>query len=385
VDTVPNDPIDSAAGDALHPGCELRCPGCAHRRLSASDSEGRKLAWLSERLADWAERIRPLHAVGGEARWAYRDRVCLKCEWRDGAWQIGMNLGDEVIAIPDCPVHSPRVTATLHALLDSLPDADGFPLAYFVQSGAQVTLVLKTDRLPDPAWLDKHVKARLHNAGVEGLWLHLHPAVGRKIFNKPGWHLLWGQARSIDDHGLSYGPIGFQQLIPALYHRALDAAQAHLRPSADAVLIDLYSGSGATLRRWSRVACDAIGVELGAQAWECAAVNAPAATTLRGTCAQRLPQLDAWAAQSGRHDKTRLLFANPPRTGLEQAVSEWICHRYRPRRMAYLSCSAGTLHRDLSMLTADGYRVDAIIPYDFFPHTYHLETLTLLEDNGAPG
>jgi 23S rRNA (uracil1939-C5)-methyltransferase len=375
--------MNMTASTPLHPGCERRCPGCAHRRLSAGESEGRKRAWLLKRLADWAERIRPLQAIGGEARWAYRDRVCLKCEWRDGAWQIGMNLGDEVIAIPDCPVHSRRVTATLHALLDSLPDGDGFPLAYLVQSGAQVTLVLKTHRLPDLSWLSSETRARLHNAGVEGLWLHLHPAVGRKIFNKPGWHLLWGRARSIDDQDLRYGPIGFQQLIPTLYQRALDAAQAHLSPSADAIIIDLYSGSGATLRRWSQADCPAIGVELGAQAWECAVINAPAATTLRGTCAQRLPQLDAWAERSRHQSKTRLLFANPPRTGLEQAVREWICNRYRPRRMAYLSCSAGTLHKDLSILTADGYGVEAIIPYDFFPHTYHVETLTFLENKEA--
>ena len=371
------------AGTGLRPGCERRCPGCAHRQLSARESECRKHAWLSERLADWADRIRPLQAVDGEARWGYRDRVCLKCEWRDGAWRIGMNLGDEVIAIPDCPVHSPRVTTSLYALLGSLPDDDGFPLAYFVQSGAQLTLVLRTRQLPDLSWLGDDARIRLQNAGVEGLWLHLHPAVGRKIFNKPGWHLLWGQARSIDGHGLTYGPIGFQQLIPELYQRALVEAQSHLRPSPDAIMIDLYSGSGATLRRWSQAACAAVGVELGAQPWECAALNAPAATTLRGKCAQRLPQLDQWAEQSGYRSRARLLFANPPRTGLEQAVTEWICNRYRPRRMAYLSCSAGTLHRDLSMLTANGYRVEAIIPYDFFPHTYHVETLTLLEENGA--
>lgn len=52
---------------------------------------------------------------------------------------------------------------------------------------------------------------------------------------------------------------------------------------------------------------------------------------------------------------------------------------YRPKRIAYLSCSAGTLRRDLEGLPVSGYRVVRIIPYDFFPQTYHVETLVLLE------
>jgi tRNA/tmRNA/rRNA uracil-C5-methylase (TrmA/RlmC/RlmD family) len=52
---------------------------------------------------------------------------------------------------------------------------------------------------------------------------------------------------------------------------------------------------------------------------------------------------------------------------------------FRPQRMAYLSCSAGTLRRDLEHLTAAGYRVMRIIPYDFFPQTHHVETLVFLK------
>jgi tRNA/tmRNA/rRNA uracil-C5-methylase (TrmA/RlmC/RlmD family) len=371
--------MSTAAGNELRPGCERRCPGCAHRHLSATDSGTRKRDWLTERLADWADKIQSLHGIDGEARWAYRDKVCLKCEWRCGSWQIGMNLGDEVIAIPDCPVHSKRVNATLHTLCEQLPGCDAFPLAWFVQSGAQVTLVLKTSLLPDSSWLNRRCISDLTNAGVEGLWLHLHPAAGKKIFNKPGWHLVWGQPRSVDRQGLHYGPVGFQQLIPDLYRQALYEAENHLHPLPDAMLIDLYSGSGATLKHWAKSGCATIGVELGSQACECAALNAPDIVTLRGKCAQRIPQLTEWAERREYRSRTRLLYVNPPRTGLEESVTDWIYQEYRPVRMAYLSCSAGTLYRDLAALTGNGYRVEKIIPYDFFPHTYHVETLALLE------
>jgi hypothetical protein len=47
--------------------------------------------------------------------------------------------------------------------------------------------------------------------------------------------------------------------------------------------------------------------------------------------------------------------------------------------MAYLSCSAGTLARDLGTFEAAGYSIDRIVPYDFFPLTHHVEALALLE------
>jgi tRNA/tmRNA/rRNA uracil-C5-methylase (TrmA/RlmC/RlmD family) len=176
---------------------------------------------------------------------------------------------------------------------------------------------------------------------------------------------------------LEYGPTAFQQLIPALYRQALDAAEDFLTPGPDDHIADLYCGIGASLARWTRRGARVIGVELGGEAVECASRNAPAATVLRGKCADRIPQLRAWMLTTG----TRLLYLNPPRTGLEPAVLAWTTDEYRPERLAYLSCSAGTLSRDLVALAAAGYNVKMLIPYDFFPQTHHVETLALLRRN----
>ncbi len=45
----------------------------------------------------------------------------------------------------------------------------------------------------------------------------------------------------------------------------------------------------------------------------------------------------------------------------------------------YLSCSAGTLKRDLEKLQKV-LDVESIFPYDFFPGTRHVETLVLLKE-----
>ena len=320
-----------------------------------------------------------MRAVVGEARWGYRRKVCLSARWREtDGWSLGLWRRDELIPIPDCPVHAQPVRATIHALLRALPPARDFSLAYFIQSGAQATLILKTHRVPDLAWLDANQRAELAAGGLEGLWLHLHPAAGRRLFARSGWRLLWGQPRSRDGFGLRYGPTAFQQQIPGLYRQALDAAENFLDPQPGDGIADLYCGIGASLARWTRRGARVIGVELGGEAVECAGLNAPAATVLRGKCDERIPQLRDWTPSTER----RLLYVNPPRTGLEPAVLAWVAEEFRPERLAYLSCSAGTLSRNLAVLSASGYTVDTLIPYDFFPQTHHVETLALLVRDG---
>jgi tRNA/tmRNA/rRNA uracil-C5-methylase (TrmA/RlmC/RlmD family) len=309
-------------------------------------------------------------------RWNYRRKVCLSAVWDAvEGWNFGLWRRDELIPIPDCPIHAERVQMMIRWLRQTLPPASNFPLAFFVQSGAQATLILKTHHLPLPDWLNEARRQELAAIGLEGLWLHLHPAAGRRLFARNGWTLLWGQPRSRDGFGLIYGPTAFQQQIPELYRQALDAAEAFLALEPGDSLADLYCGIGASLTHWTRRGARTLGVELGGEAVECAGLNAPDATVLRGKCADRLPQLRAWTPSTG----TRLLYVNPPRTGLEPAVRDWAAVEFRPERIAYLSCSAGTLSRDLAALTAAGYTVAAVIPYDFFPQTHHVETLALLE------
>ena len=89
----------------LRAGCEARCPGCAHRRLSALASETRKEYWLKQQLAPWQDRFAALQAVQGEDRWGYRDRVRLSARWQEGCWQFGLIVRKELIAIPRCPIH----------------------------------------------------------------------------------------------------------------------------------------------------------------------------------------------------------------------------------------------------------------------------------------
>ena len=163
-------------------------------------------------------------------RLGYRDRVTLTARWSEvTGWRFGLMRRDELIAIHDCPVHSAHVRALVHALVQHLPRGDELPLAYLHVAGAQATLVVKSHRV------DHEILARAVDAakgtGLEGLWLHLHPAAGRKLFARSGWHLLWGAPQSRDPHGLLHGPTAFMQAFPRLHGESLLAAASTSRPA----------------------------------------------------------------------------------------------------------------------------------------------------------
>jgi len=54
----------------------------------------------------------------------------------------------------------------------------------------------------------------------------------------------------------------------------------------------------------------------------------------------------------------------------------------RPKRLHYVSCSPPTLARDLGFLLQHSYRLDSLEMFDFFPQTYHIESLARLSPIG---
>ena len=68
---------------------------------------------------------------------------------------------------------------------------------------------------------------------------------------------------------------------------------------------------------------------------------------------------------------------DPPRKGctpefLDQLIA------FGPARLVYVSCDPATQVRDLKQLTAGGYRLEDVQPFDLFPHTRHVECVMTL-------
>jgi 23S rRNA (uracil1939-C5)-methyltransferase len=92
-------------------------------------------------------------------------------------------------------------------------------------------------------------------------------------------------------------------------------------------------------------------------------------TLYPGTAEQRLAQLN------GPVDR---IVVDPPRAGLGRLVVEQII-RLNPASLAYVSCDPATLARDARQLVAGGYRPGRVTPFDLFPQTYHIESISFWE------
>ena len=69
------------------------------------------------------------------------------------------------------------------------------------------------------------------------------------------------------------------------------------------------------------------------------------------------------------------LLLDPPRSGMKD-LSGWL-EAFKPDRVAYVSCDPHTLNRDLMSVT--GYTIIKAFLIDFFPSTFHFESMIFLE------
>lgn len=151
------------------------------------------------------------------------------------------------------------------------------------------------------------------------------------------------------------------------------------------ILYDLYAGSGAIASVVARGLRDAVGVI--PEEIHCVEPDAASAMFVAENLAAFPVTLDRIALESYvlRHEppgRESLVIVDPPRAGLSEEVRSWLLSG-RPRQLFYVSCDPATLARDLGSL-AEGYVLEKVIPFDFFPQTSHIETLCLLTPKGTP-
>jgi len=76
-------------------------------------------------------------------------------------------------------------------------------------------------------------------------------------------------------------------------------------------------------------------------------------------------------------DSPDVVLLDPPRAGLSDPVKKAILIR-KPGKLVYISCDPSTLAHDVRCLVDGGYQVEQVTPFDLFPHTYHIESVSIL-------
>lgn len=175
-------------------------------------------------------------------------------------------------------------------------------------------------------------------------------------------------------------PKSFYQVNPLqteiLYKKALEFAGL----TGKETVIDAYSGIGTIGMIASDQAKEVISVELNGDAVRDARLGARQ-NNIRNI---RFYQADAgefMVAMAARKEKADVVFMDPPRAGSDRKFLDSLI-RLKPGKVVYVSCNPETLKRDLSYLTAHGYRAGKIQPVDMFPMTEHIESVVKLTQAG---
>ena len=73
-----------------------------------------------------------------------------------------------------------------------------------------------------------------------------------------------------------------------------------------------------------------------------------------------------------------IVILDPPRSGLHPDMKNYL-QKFDAGRIIYVSCNPATQARDVQSLWEVGYKITKSILVDMFPHTPHIEIVTVLE------
>jgi 23S rRNA (uracil1939-C5)-methyltransferase len=168
----------------------------------------------------------------------------------------------------------------------------------------------------------------------------------------------------------------FFQVNTSLVETLVDLVLNWLDLRGGEMVLDAYCGVGLFSRFVAPVAGRVIGIELSRSAVDDARENLAQFNHVdlrEGWVEQELasiaPPIDA-------------AILDPPRAGCGPRVIGAVMDK-QIKRLVYASCDPATLARDARQLVNGGYRLLDIQPVDMFPHTYHIETVTLWSRKGG--
>lgn len=362
------------------------CPGCP--RLKAPGLPPEPL----DRLRRLAERagIAPPQAFPSPPT-EFRRRARLAIRGRADAPKLGIfEAGTHrAVHIPRCLVHHPQVNVVAAAVRNALArhrvptysDAAHAGTARYVQivveresERAQITLVSNATSPEglEPVFADLRVAL---GERLLGAWWNGNPERTNTILG-PHWQLIHGEPDVGDRSGearIFYPPSAFGQSNLDLAMQLAAQARALAKPS-DRVS-ELYAGVGA------------IGLGLAASVAQLD-LNELGEGSLQGLARGIAALPDEQRAKVRVHPGTAgdhagliansdFVIVDPPRKGLDPAVVAALLAA-PPARLAYVSCDVDSFERDSGQLLSS-LKLRSLAAFDLFPHTEHLETLSVWE------
>ena len=73
-----------------------------------------------------------------------------------------------------------------------------------------------------------------------------------------------------------------------------------------------------------------------------------------------------------------VVIIDPPRAGMHDKALKRLVE-INANRLVYISCNPSTFARDANLLNKAGYELKRVIPFDMFPHTMHIELVSMFQ------
>ena len=241
---------------------------------------------------------------------------------------------------------------------------------------SHVVLVVTGEKVPELRGVEQ---AFLKIPGVAGVHLNIQTDAGSTYLGRET-KCLAGEARLIEHVGdvdFHVSPDAFFQTNAWCADQLLKLVLQHIPDKKAGPILDLYSGVGLF-----SIPLAAAGHRVTAVEENPKAVNDGIETIRRNEitgCRFIQSRVQNFLKTMSRDQKFQTVILDPPREGCPDWAVKILARGLRPRQIINVSCNPQALANDLEILTQSGYRIREIQPVDMFPHTAHIETVTLLE------
>ncbi|MDI6728726.1 MAG: class I SAM-dependent RNA methyltransferase [Thermodesulfovibrionales bacterium] len=350
--------------DRIEPNCKFfgLCGGCQFQHISYQ----RQIKLKEEILKDSLKRLGKIDIELSKPliydnQWHYRYRGQFKV--LQGKIGFYREKTREVIDIDGCPLMTEEINEYLLKVRGILKNSEHLHAIseVHISHGDEAVALIKT-RGKQPLKLDGLAPAFLHS-GFSGVFIDS----GEKRLLKYGNHYI-----IFDLEGLKYtiSPMSFFQSHWRLNQAVVGFVKDNLQPLKGKRVLDLYSGAGNFSLPISLDVGEVIAVEESPFAIEDGKRN------LQINGIKNCRFIRSSIEGLNIKDSIDIIILDPPRLGLTNAAMDKILAMV-PERIAYVSCNPATLARDLRKLLAK-YEIESIRMIDFFPQTYHIESLAFL-------
>jgi len=332
------------------------CGGCHYQHLPYEEQLRAKREILRDQLTRIGRIQKPpvQETIGSPSPWNYRNHVQFHLT-EEGKLGYLMAQVPAVFAIRECHLPEGSINS-FWPQLEFEPETDLERVSLRSGKEGELMLVLESES-PEPPELE--IEADISVA---------HVFQENTILIAGNDHL----TIRILDRDFRVSATSFFQVNTMMAAKMVNHVLTCLPLSLSTTALDVYCGVG-LFSAFLAPQCErVVGIESSPSACEDFTVNLDEFENVElyeGLAEEVIPHLEA---------KPDIILVDPPRAGLEKRVVDGILS-LKPQVVAYVSCDPSTLARDAKRLIEGGYKLSQVRPFDLFPQTYHIESISIFE------